>query len=61
MMRMGLLLENEVSEVHRLLFTQQTTFTRTTQKMERGRTEDNTQLPQNYGYGLGISYANERY
>ena len=49
MMRMGLLLENEVSEVHKTLLTNKTTFTQTTEKMERGRTEDNTQLPQNYG------------
>ena len=50
MMRMGLLLENEVSEVHKTLLTNKTTITRTTEKMERGRTEgirdnENTQLP----------------
>ena len=36
----------EVSEVHKTLLTNKTTFTQTTEKMERGRTEDNTQLPQ---------------
>ena len=60
MMRMGLLLENEVSEVHKTLLTNKTTFTQTTEKIERGRTEDNTQHIRFYGYGFRLSYANER-
>ena len=50
----------EISKVYSVLFSQQTTITKTTQKMERGRTEDNTQPPRLYGYGLGLSYENER-
>ena len=46
---MGLLLENEVSEVHKTLLTNKTTITRTTEKMERERTEENTQPSGIYG------------